>query len=150
MKWSAKELDMYVQAKEFVDTALIPLVPLSFGEQMTQSGSNNEFITILSLEIEKQMKGRMLLMPTYHYLSDEEDKLNMIKRWTKKLETNNFNHVFYLTSDIEWKKYEKELEQHLIWIPAIPLENFENTQARDMISQQVSQIIDIFTFYWKS
>ncbi|MFJ7745976.1 YpiF family protein [Peribacillus sp. NPDC097295] len=150
MKWSAKELDMYVQAKEFVDTALIPLVPLSFGEHMTQSGSNNEFITILSLEIEKQMKGRMLLMPTYHYLSDEEEKLHMIKRWTKKLETNNFKHVFYLTSDIEWKKYEKELEQHLIWIPSIPLENLENTQARDMVNQQVSQIRDIFTFYWKS
>ncbi|MGE7601441.1 YpiF family protein [Peribacillus sp. NPDC097675] len=150
MKWSAKELDMYVHAKEFVDTALIPLVPLSFGEQMKQSGSNIEFITILSMEIEKQMKGRMLLIPTFHYLSDEEDKLSMIKRWTKKLETNNFKHVFYLTTDIEWKKYEKELDQHLIWIPAIPLENLEIAQARDMITQQVSQIIDIFTYYWKS
>ena len=150
MKWSAKDLDMYVHAKEFVDTALIPLVPLSFGEQMKQSGSNNEFITILSMEIEKQMKGRMLLMPTYHYMSDEEDKLPIIKRWTQKLETNNFKHVFYLTTDIAWKKYEQELEQHLIWIPAIPLENLENSQARDMINQQVNQITDIFTYYWKN
>ncbi|MFJ7828592.1 YpiF family protein [Peribacillus sp. NPDC097197] len=150
MKWSAKELDMYIHAKEFVDTALIPLVPLSFGEQMKQSGSNNEFITILSMEIEKQMKGRMLLMPTFHYLSDEEDKLSILKRWSEKLEANNFKHVFFLTSDIEWKKNELELEHHLVWIPSIPLENLENAQARAMISQQVNQILDIFTHYWKS
>ena len=59
MKWTAKDLDMYVQAKEYVDTLLIPLVPLSFGERIKKSGSMNEFITILSMEIEKQMKGRI-------------------------------------------------------------------------------------------
>lgn len=75
MKWTAKDLDMYMQSKEYVDTVLIPLVPLSFKGQMKQSGSMNEFLTILSLEIEKQMKGRILLLPTFHYISDEMDKV---------------------------------------------------------------------------
>lgn len=150
MKWTAKDLDMYMQSKEYVDTVLIPLVPLSFGAQMKQTGSMNEFLTILSLELEKQMKGRILLLPTFHYLSDELDKIKRLKGWANEVKENNFKHVFFLTSDFEWKKEERELENNLVWIPAIPLEGLEIEQAREMINQQVLQILDIFTYNWKN
>ncbi|MBT2618299.1 MULTISPECIES: YpiF family protein [unclassified Bacillus (in: firmicutes)] len=150
MKWTAKDLDMFMQSKEYVDTVLIPLVPLSFKGQMKQSGSMNEFLTILSLEIEKQMKGRILLLPTFHYLSDEMDKVERLKRWANEVKENNFEHVFFLTSDFEWKKEERELENNLVWIPAIPLEGLEIEQAREMINQQVLQILDIFSYNWKN
>ncbi|MED4691645.1 YpiF family protein [Peribacillus frigoritolerans] len=150
MKWTAKDLDMYMQSKEYVDTVLIPLVPLSFKGQMKQTGSMNEFLTILSLEIEKQMKGRILLLPTFHYLSDEMDKVGRLKRWANEVKENNFEHVFFLTSDFEWKKEERELENNLVWIPAIPLEGLEIEQAREMINQQVLQILDIFSYNWKN
>ncbi|WP_454861465.1 YpiF family protein [Peribacillus frigoritolerans] len=150
MKWTAKDLDMYMQSKEYVDTVLIPLVPLSFKGQMKQTGSMNEFLTILSLEIEKQMKGRILLLPTFHYLSDEMDKVERLKRWANEVKENNFEHVFFLTSDFEWKKEERELENNLVWIPAIPLEGLEIEQAREMINQQVIQILDVFSYNWKN
>lgn len=150
MKWTAKDLDMYMQSKEYVDTVLIPLVPLSFKGLMKQTGSMNEFLTILSLEIEKQMKGRILLLPTFHYLSDEMDKVERLKRWANEVKENNFEHVFFLTSDFEWKKEERELENNLVWIPAIPLEGLEIEQAREMINQQVLQILDIFSYNWKN
>ncbi|SIQ37579.1 Protein of unknown function [Peribacillus simplex] len=150
MKWTAKDLDMYIQSKEYVDTVLIPLVPLSFKGQMKQSGSMNEFLTILSLEIEKQMKGRILLLPTFHYISDEMDKVERLKRWANEVKKNDFEHVFFLTSDFEWKKEERELENNLVWIPAIPLEGLEIEQAREMINQQVIQILDIFSYNWKN
>ncbi|MGG4267352.1 YpiF family protein [Peribacillus simplex] len=150
MKWTAKDIDMYMQSKEYVDTVLIPLVPLSFGRQMKQTGSMNEFLTILSLEIEKQMKGRILLLPTFHYLSDEMDKAERLNRWANEVKAKDFKHIFFLTSDFEWKKEEKELENNLVWIPAIPLESLETEQAREMINQQVIQILDIFTYNWKN
>ena len=150
MKWTAKDLDMYIQSKEYVDTVLIPLVPLSFGGQMKQTGSMNEFLTILSLEIEKQMKGRILLLPTFHYLSDEMDKVERLNRWAKEVKEKDFKHIFFLTSDFEWKKEEGELENNLVWIPAIPLESLETEQAREMINQQVLQILDVFTYNWKN
>ncbi|CAH0266454.1 MULTISPECIES: YpiF family protein [Peribacillus] len=150
MKWTAKDLDMYMQSKEYVDTVLIPLVPLSFKGQMKQTGSMNEFLTILSLEIEKQMKGRILLLPTFHYISDEMDKVERLKRWANEVKENGFEHVFFLTSDFEWKKEERELENNLVWIPAIPLDGLEIEQAREMINQQVLQILDIFSYNWKN
>ncbi|MBO1000051.1 YpiF family protein [Bacillus sp. SD075] len=150
MKWTAKDLDMYMQSKEYVDTVLIPLVPLSFKGQMKQTGSMNEFLTILSLEIEKQMKGRILLLPTFHYLNGEMDKVERLKHWANEMKENDFEHVFFLTSDFEWKKEEQELENNLVWIPAIPLEGLEIEQAREMINQQVLQILDIFSYNWKN
>ncbi|MFJ7510220.1 YpiF family protein [Peribacillus simplex] len=150
MKWTAKDLDMYMQSKEYVDTVLIPLVPLSFKGQMKQTGSMNEFLTILSLEIEKQMKGRILLLPTFHYLSGEMDKVERLKRWANELKENDFEHVFFLTSDFEWKKEERVLENNLVWIPAIPLEGLEIEQAKEMINQQVLQILDIFSYNWNN
>ncbi|MGH3042498.1 MAG: DUF2487 family protein, partial [Gaiellaceae bacterium] len=122
----------------------------SFRGQMKQTGSMNEFLTILSLEIEKQMKGRILLLPTFHYLSGEMDKVERLKRWANEVKENNFEHVFFLTSDFEWKKEERELENNLVWIPAIPLEGLEIEQAREMINQQVLQILDIFSYNWKN
>lgn len=117
---------------------------------MKQTGSMNEFLTILSLELEKQMKGRILLLPTFHYLSDELDKIKRLKGWANEVKENNFKHVFFLTSDFEWKKEERELENNLVWIPAVPLEGLEIEQAREMINQQVLQILDIFTYNWKN
>ena len=150
MKWTAKDLDMYVQAKEYVDTLLIPLVPLSFGERIKKSGSMNEFITILCMEIEKQMKGRILVMPPFHYLFEDSQKLQVLKDWEREAKDNGFKHVFFLTADMKWKQHGMDLGEHLVWIPAIPLENLEIDQAREMVSEQVSQIIDMFSFYWKN
>ncbi|WP_285766219.1 YpiF family protein [Peribacillus sp. SI8-4] len=150
MRWTAKELDMYSKSKEYVDTALIPLIPFSFGGEMKQTGSVNEFLSILSLEIEKQMKGRVLLMPTFHYASNEIDKVERLKHWADVVKENDIRHIFFLTSDYEWKKAEGKLENNLIWLPAIPMENLEKEQARATIGQQVIQILDIFTYNWEN
>lgn len=66
------------------------------------------------------------------------------------MKENDFEHVFFLTSDFEWKKEERELDNNLVWIPAIPLEGLEIEQAREMINQQVLQILDIFSYNWKN
>lgn len=65
-------------------------------------------------------------------------------------ERKRFQAYFFLTSDFEWKKEERELENNLVWIPAIPLESLETEQAREMINQQVLQILDVFTYNWKN
>ena len=52
MKWIAKDIEMFDGAREYVDTALVPLVGISFSEGIKQSASTSEYITILSNEIE--------------------------------------------------------------------------------------------------
>ncbi|MFD0051619.1 YpiF family protein [Actinomycetes bacterium NPDC127524] len=149
MKWIPADIEMYNGAKDFVDTVLIPLAPISLDSQMKQSSSMFEFLAILSAEIERQFKGRILLMPSLTYLMEEERNYSYANSWAAKLRENNFKHVFFLSCDSEWKRCESELEGGLIWIPSLPLEQLELTQARSLVSEQVRQVMEIFTLNWE-
>ena len=149
MKWNAKDAETFIEAKEYVDTALVPLIPITFREQMKQLTSSSDFIGILSMEIEKKFKGRILLTPTFYYVNGNEQKVDELQNWVMELHHEKFKHIYFLTSDINWKKDEKELHGSLLWIPSISLEILDIEQVRVLINQQIKQIIDIFTSDWE-
>ncbi|KMY50597.1 YpiF family protein [Peribacillus loiseleuriae] len=148
MKWTYKEIGMYQESKEYVDSLIIPMNPISFGAQMKQFSSMHEFMGILMMEVEKQLKGRLLLMPGLTYWSEGQERADLIEIWKLKLLEADFKHVFWITSDSEWKKYEEQLPGSLLWIPSIPLEHLEEGQARQMMNDQVRQMLDMLTQSW--
>ncbi|AIE60535.1 YpiF family protein [Bacillus methanolicus] len=151
MKWVPQDIDMYLQAKEYVDTAVLPLLPVSFDEDMKQTASMTEFITILSIQLERQLKGRLLLLPGFSYLkSVEEDKLvEHLKVWETKILQKGFKHVFYVTSDSQWKTRENDLNGPLIWLPSLPLENMDEQYKTSILEEQVKQLLNIFIQKWR-
>lgn len=148
MKWNVKDLEMFEQAKEYVDTAIVPLMPIAFTEKSKELSSMREFLSILSMELERTFKGRIFLVPAYHYIHEDKFKLTALKHWEIHLH-KEFKHVIFLTSDHEWKQDESELVASLIWIPSIPLELLEMDQARELIKKQCEQMIDIITKKWE-
>ncbi|UTW69737.1 DUF2487 family protein [Anaerobacillus sp. HL2] len=90
MKWQTKEIELYLEAREYVDTALISLIPISWEKQYQKYSSNGEFTSLLSDELERQFKGRVFQFPPYTYLkSDElEERLAKINEFDKYLKKN--------------------------------------------------------------
>jgi hypothetical protein len=150
MKWNVKDVEMFIEAKEYVDTVLVPLIPITFNDQMKQLTSASDFMAILSMEIEKNCKGRILLAPTFYYVNGDEKKVEGIQNWIMELHQAKFKHIYFLTSDMNWKKDENNLSGLLLWIPTISLERLEIEQAREVMKQQVKQIVDIFTINWEN
>ena len=150
MKWVSKDIETYLTAKEYVDTAVIPLVSVSFGNEMMQSASSAEFITLLTSYLERQFTGRLLLLPPFTYLKSDnpEDIIQQMKKWEENIEKNEFKHIFYITSESDWKIYEKDLAGSLIWLPSLPLEHLNDTQKISMIESQVKQLLSLFTQKW--
>jgi hypothetical protein len=150
MKWVSKDIETYSTAKEYVDTAVIPLYSVSFGNEMKQSASSAEFITLLTTFLERQFTGRMLLVPPFTYLKSDhpEDIIQQLKKWEANIEKNEFKHIFYITSEIDWKNSEKELTGSLIWLPSLPLEHLNDSQKISMIESQVKQLLSLFTQKW--
>jgi hypothetical protein len=150
MKWVSKDIETYSTAKEYVDTAVIPLYSVSFGNEMKQSASNAEFITLLTTFLERQFTGRMMLVPPFTYLKSDlpEDIFQQLKKWEANIEKYEFKHIFYITSEIDWKNFEKELNGSLIWIPSLPLEHLNDSQKISMIENQVKQLLSLFTQKW--
>ncbi|TMW73583.1 YpiF family protein [Alteribacter natronophilus] len=152
MKWNTTDADMYLKASEYVDTAIIPLIPLNWKKDFKGTVARGEFISLITDEIEKQFKGRVYTIPPFTYLEEESDEVRAerLKQWDDHLFKNGFAHVIYLTSDGDWKRVEEHLPDTLLWIPALPLENVEPSYAKDMVSQQIRQILPMITDKWQS
>lgn len=149
MKWTEEDVIMYQKAKEYIDTAVIPLLPVSFSGDMNQSAASNDYLTVLTHELEKQYKGRILLLPPVIYPADTKEAAGLVKPWTELLNNQGFAHRFLLTSDIMWKRHEQSLDADLLWMPSLPIASMERGQARQMIADQVRQLAELFTLAWE-
>ncbi|MGO4888100.1 YpiF family protein [Anaerobacillus sp. MEB173] len=152
MKWQAEEIDTYLQSKEYVDTAVIPLLPISWKSDVKLTVSMGEFISIITDELERQFKGRIFMFPPFTYLKDEpiRSKVERLTSWEKELTGNGFAHIVYITSDVEWKSVETDLSDTLIWLPSIPLEHMDEKYRMQTVSDQIKQLIPIITSKWQN
>lgn len=151
MKWMTKDMDMFLKERDYVDTALIPMIPLNFKENVKSAAAMAEYISALTGEMERQFKGRLMLLPPFAYLQStdvQEYKTEVIK-WTSHLREQGFEHVFLMTSDSEWRKVEEELDSMLLWLPALPLENLDEDYKRQIVLEQVKQLIPLFIEKWQ-
>lgn len=151
MRWISQDINMFLQSKEFVDTAVLPLLPVSLGNDIKQTASMSEFITLLSVQLERQFRGRVLMLPGYSYLkSATMDKLSEdVSFWETELFANGFNHVFYVTSDSSWKAIEAELDGNLLWLPSLPLEHMDEQSRNSILEDQVKQLLSLFMQKWQ-
>lgn len=151
MRWNSQEIDQYKQSKQYVDTVVLPLYPISFEEDMKQAAIMSEFIQLLTMQLEKQLKGRLLLLPGFIYLNNQNSKnqLVLLHQWDQLLTDEHFKHLFYVTSDSYWKSLESKLAGKLIWLPSLPLENLEEHIKTSLIEEQVKQLLQLFFLKWK-
>ncbi|WP_338470081.1 DUF2487 family protein [Niallia sp. XMNu-256] len=118
MKWTYEDMDMFIKAKEYIDTVVLPLCPISFEDNLEETVGMSEFISLLTVPLEKQFKGRLLLLPRFTYLKGIERDLpfDYLLKWESELLQAGFKHIFYLTGDNEWVSYENKLNGTLITI----------------------------------
>ncbi len=146
MHWNAKDMDTYLQQKEYIDTLLVPLVRLETDPtKMKSSASSTEFLMHLSTFIETQFKGRMMVMPPFTY-TQSTNLTDMAATLSKDVALTPFKHVFYVTTDSEWTT--TDIEKEVIWLPAIPLESMDKSLRQSVIEDQLKQILPLLTKKW--
>jgi hypothetical protein len=150
MKWLQEDMEMFVKAREYLDTVVIPLYPISFGDDVKQTANMTEFINLLTTQLERQFKGRLILLPgfTYFKRQDSNKVVTDLQQWENTLKSEEFKHIFYVTSDSDWKLKESELTGSLIWLPALPLELLDEKNKNAMIEDQVKQLLNLFVKRW--
>jgi hypothetical protein len=152
MKWIPQEVETYLNAKEYVDTAVIPVYSLAFGEEMKQSAAAFEFISLLTGYLERQFTGRILLFPPFTYLKSDnmENVMSELLKWEDNILQSKFKHIFYITSELDWRMYENKVGGSLIWLPSLPLGNMSEPQKIEVVESQVKQLLSIFTQKWSN
>lgn len=152
MKWIPKDIQTFIEAREYVDTVLVPLYGISFAEGISKSAASTEFISIISQQVERQFKGRVLMLPGVTYCKDwtEEEKMKFILQWKSTLETEKFPFIFFLTVDEYWKLYTDQLGNSLILTPFIPLEDLEERYKKTVVEEEVSNILNKIIHKWRN
>lgn len=104
MKWSVPSIKQYLEVKEYVDTALIPLVELDL-DNLLSASSRSEYLSYVAVTVEDQLRGRLLLMPILTYVkgTDSIAVLTLLKKYSEKLRAIGFKNVLFLTQNEEWR-----------------------------------------------
>lgn len=146
MIYKVSDVEQFQAQKEFIDTAIVPLVQLDFSELgMKQTGSASEYLMSLTTFVEQQFRGRLMLLPPFSYtkLTKSSELPILIK---KELKEAGFKSVLFMTCDHEWTALKEQL--HILWLPAIPLESMDKSVKQRILEDQLKQVIPVLTSVW--
>lgn len=149
MNWVSNDMEMYIKEKEFIDTAVICLRAIDFGENIRKSAEQNETLTLFEQLLEKQFKGRMMFLPSFTYVGSPEDSVESLVKWEQILKGNGFKYVFYLTADQRLEQMEQMKDKPLFYIPALPLQHVEDKYKRGLIEDQLTKMMPKIVSEWQ-
>ncbi|MGI2327057.1 YpiF family protein [Planococcus sp. YIM B11945] len=146
MYFTAKDMDQYLGQKEYVDTAIVPLVEIDLSaEGAKRTAGASEYLQTLTALLEKQFKGRILLLPPVSY-AKKADRERLAAELAAELQGADFKHVFYLTADAAWRNIESL--ENVLWLPAIPIEHMDQKFKNTVMEDQLRQVLPLFTKEW--
>ena len=146
MFWTSKDIDAFLKQKEFIDTAIVPLVILEGTDLgIKQSASGAEFLMSLTNFIEQQFKGRIVLTSPITYTKSMSRK-DIIIAIHDELIAAGFKYVFFVTSDHEWNQIVPDYD--IIWLPSIPLGDMDQKIRQSVLSDQLRQVIPMLSSKW--
>ena len=154
MKWLAEDLDLFQKEKEYIDTVLIPLVPIKWGDQMNSVVREGRFSLLIAEQIERELKGRVILSPAYTYLKSapfDETKL-MLEAWLHEIQLAGVKYIVTLTSDVDWKTNLSEFQMEsvqTIWLPAVPVEHMNPQNKQDFLDETVGNLLKQIAQVWQ-
>ncbi|KZM53976.1 hypothetical protein A3Q36_09225 [Geobacillus stearothermophilus] len=148
MKWTSGDVAIYEKERDYIDTALIPLLPVAIGQGARRLASGGELVGLVAAEAERQLRGRVFLLPAFVYFADEPRALltERLADWTNRLKREGMKHLFYVTCDRAWQGGE---EADRVWfVPDVPLESMGESYKHELVREQAAELIRFFVSCW--
>lgn len=150
MNWNGKDIETYLQEKDYIDTAVIPMLPIAFDSGMRRAAEQGEIIQLISQQLERQFKGRMLVLPPFTYVTDPDKANLLLQEWEKNIKESGFTFIFLLTADKRWKQLQRVEKSMLINIPAVPLQHMDEVQKESLLEEKLKSIMLDVIDGWQS
>ena len=148
MFFNVKDMEQFQSQKQFIDTAIVPLLSLEFSDERSkQSSSAAEFLMSLTAFIENQFKGRLLVTPHFSYIESIKEIISLQAIYDE-LQAAGFKHIFFMTCDHYWTTVNDSF--NILWLPAIPLESMDKAVKQRILEDQLKQVIPTLTHTWTS
>ncbi|MCC9021015.1 YpiF family protein [Bacillus nakamurai] len=147
MRWRAADANAYLQSIDYIDTAVIPLISIKSPGGLKEAAEQGESTQLLSEELERQLKGRVYLFPSYTYVDIDQTQISQLQK-VKEEVMSQFRHVVFLTADEKWK--DSEIGPDVIYIPAVPFEHMKDSLKRKIADDKCGEILNVLLQKWNN
>lgn len=152
VRWNATDLEKYKEAKQYIDTVIIPLQKFQIEQEtkLAEEAFQREVLSLFSFEIERELSGRVLLTPEFNYISSHlENEIERLNQWIVELTKQPFKTVILMTFDANWNKFSENINGKLLWVPSIHTGDINSPEMKTIINGQIQQISELIRSYWE-
>ena len=140
MLYNNRDLRVLKDEIEFVDTAVVPFVNVDFDGNLLHHANNLELIQLVTIQLEKQLKGRLMITPLLTAVSGDASSLEAYK---DQLKDYGFKNVVSLSFEV------LETEGvHNIKMNSIPISDMDNEMKISIINDEVKSVIKQIIGVW--
>lgn len=134
MNWTERDIRISIEQKEYIDTALIPISIVSWGERAIEHSNMRDYLSKLCRLIEREYRGRIILFPILSFPINYQIEI-MMSSIENQLIDEGIKQIYYLTC--EW-----EVNLHnLICVPQIPIQEMDDKNQLIILQSQKELII---------
>ena len=140
MLYNITDLRVLKDEIEFIDTAIVPLVNIDFNNEVQNNANNLELMQFITIQLEKQLKGRLMIMPVLTLIRDNYDNIEEYK--TQLLDYGFKNIVLLSFTALELD------DVSTIKVNSIPISDMDNDMKLSIINDEVKSVIKEIILVW--
>lgn len=140
MLYNHQDLKVLKDEIEFVDTALVPFASADMTEGARDNASDMEMIQMVTIQLEKQFKGRLFITPP---MMTVEGRTEVLDTYISQLEAYGFKRVIILTHLVDTFE-----PAHSIVLNRIPLEDMDAEMKMSLINDEVKNVMKRIIGIW--
>ncbi|MFC3418199.1 DUF2487 family protein [Salinicoccus hispanicus] len=140
MLYNHQDLKVLKDEIEFVDTALVPFASADMNEGARDNASDMEMIQMVTIQLEKQFKGRLFITPP---MMTVEGMTEVLRTYISQLEAYGFKRVIILTH----LDHSFESAQSIV-LNRIPLEDMDVEMKMSLINDEVKNVMKQVISIW--
>lgn len=152
MRWENDTIDQYLAAREYIDTLIMPIIKIDLSENLREAVYMSSLISNFALQLEEQIKGRVLLVPGFTYAGEiTENVIGLLNGLSEQAKLAGFKNVVFLTQNNEWEQRQNELDGAILKLDVeAPKENelphykMNVDEIRQIAERYVAKVVQLW------
>ena len=140
MLYNITDLRVLKDEIEFIDTAIVPLVNIDFNNEVQNNANNLELMQFITIQLEKQLKGRLMITPVLTLIGDNYDNIEEYKTQLLDYGFKNIVLLSYTALELD--------DVSTIKVNSIPISDMDNDMKLSIINDEVKSVIKEIILVW--
>ncbi|CAD2075632.1 DUF2487 family protein [Phocicoccus pinnipedialis] len=142
MLYTKNDLNVIKDEIEFIDTAIIPVVDIDMDNLSMNRAEHIEFIQLIIMMLEKQLKGRLLITPLFTVVGEDASQVEVFNNQLKEYGFKNTIVLSFRELSLEGIP--------VIKINHVPISDMDKDILESMVKDEMTIVLKEIIRIWNS